>query len=750
MPIEDILQGKEIESKNKVVQMSTARYPNIIPTYIVALAYQETYDDIPTAQQKICNKRSLQASFIAPFNSIAPTLSLQTLESNDNMNSLSNTEESTPETEIFIEENHCGDTENLEKVYSIPIEDNMGTNYKKLPELIFTSSKFHRRNKNITRNECNISKKVPNKYKLSFEIKKKYFKYKKPRYKNFQIKKHLYSNSMTNIVSKSRLLKNGIEKENLLYSERALLVDEINLIENDSVSLTSSPSSTRKSFFNYSSQNTLIETLNTDTCVNDTGNLEVVNSVIRLTSVDGTPYKTDVLNVSVAVTYNTQSKDQPTDVKETLLIQENLTSSPTTVHPSNALISTHSMLSQYSNESYLTITNINVHQISDKTLIGIKSSSKTNLRDDDTYVIEKTSSNFNSDTLTSNSKNIVNLDNFHGMPSPFINKAVKKLSNRPTLLDTVINMSLFPDINPSTSSAFNRTEDVNNVIKTGSQNNLSLLSLKNKGDQPNHTNMEISNNGLKITEIQKKINLTNKTDTNEIKPDHQIQNNIYCDELILNYPTNIHELWDRLVIILDLTVKRLENTLAEKTIKELIRKMPWIENLSRPIPNVNTETDKMRVEIEKSETAKEFTNKNNIITIDDSLQCDLVNNRVIDNIMLKLSTESKKSTHLIEITSKTINKIRKPELLKDFIEVFKPLIKESPAVDSSKDETITMSTEVARVESSRISRFQPVKIMFAGPVNFVRENWLVISSVPTFFVLMLCIYGVIVFLVKPW
>ncbi|KAM3968945.1 uncharacterized protein ACR2FA_002417 [Aphomia sociella] len=766
--------NKQVTKRSK----STTRYPKRMPTFVVAFAVHETYDDVPTVQQNICYKRS------PSIKSATSSISCETITLDSNppeiIEPISTLDECIMETKIVIEsDNHCGDVEKeFPELINTLGNSIIESNYNGQPEVIFNASKFHKKHKINT----NLSKKKPKKCKHLFGIKNIHFKCKNPRnnmttkLENYygktkkkvvsnQMKKGLYINSITNIVSKSRLLKKVLAKENLLDLDQGVSY-EISLHENEDRSLTSSPSTAKKSSFSYSSQDTLIRTYSTDSSRIKDYNVDPVNSVIQVSSDNRIPYKTDVLNVAIAVTYNqpkiNNKEEQNTKEheKEKLLFEESLTcTSDATVDPSTPLTSQSYMSSQDFEESYFTTSNLNTSKMSDRTLIGPQNPSNVDLSEDNTYVVAKTSSDFKSDlcsdfTLISNSENIVQIENLRILHA--INISEKDLNNRKTLLDTVINMGIFPDINPSTSSDTNYNKNINDVIITGlHQNNLSLPNnSKNKGDQ-SIIGKDISKNVLKKSYdiekdvvIQKNINLPNEaTIKNILRENDNMQQNSYCDESRLNYPNSIHELWDRLITVLDTAVKRLEDTLADKIVQELTRSMPLFEKVSRPIPPTVNKSNVSSSE--KEDKFKDIIDKNKIVTINESLQCDLVENRVIDNIMLKLSIESPNSA-FPQSFSKSIKNLNQPQLVKDFLEVLKPPIIEGPIVETSKDEIVTVSTAAPDVESIKSFKFQHLKLKFAAPVRFIRENWLVISSVPTFFVLMLCIYGVIVFLVKPW
>jgi hypothetical protein len=129
----------------------------------------------------------------------------------------------------------------------------------------------------------------------------------------------------------------------------------------------------------------------------------------------------------------------------------------------------------------------------------------------------------------------------------------------------------------------------------------------------------------------------------------------------------------------------------------------------------------------------------------EGLQCDLVGNEVIDNLMLKLSVEQPKM-RILDCSTKSVVKIRKPKMLDDYIDILKTKDDSPIVADVDKGDTITVSSDVSDVTLGPIGR---VKSLFVGPFTFLRENMLVITSVPAFFVALLCLYGLIVLVIKP-
>ncbi|XP_053620625.1 uncharacterized protein LOC128681070 isoform X3 [Plodia interpunctella] len=339
---------------------------------------------------------------------------------------------------------------------------------------------------------------------------------------------------------------------------------------------------------------------------------------------------------------------------------------------------------------------------------------------------------------------IRNNPTFHKIPDE------KKTCKKQTLLDTVINLGIYSELNSTNSAHDLNINDQLTESISNAEDSVEEITNNNMGDHQSFTEKKSP-----IDTHQKPV--TNENTINvqrNILPSEEVIRNILMDRENLRkkscasdigtHPTTISELWEKIVVRLDLTVKRLEDSLAEKVVKELLKSAPVVSKFTHPIPISIPD----RQPIEEALSAKPLTFRSDeiIITADESVQCDLVKRQIIDNIMLKLSIQNTKPK-CYPSTSKIPLKIKKPKLTNDFVEVLKP-----PAVqlDVEKGETVTISTDSSPiVEPVEYNRLEQFKSVFYVPVAFARENIIIIASVTNFMVILMCVYVFFVVIMKP-
>lgn len=616
-------------------------------------------------------------------------------------------------------------TDKALKTIEKPTNDLEKENTKIEPEDIF-KAKNNRRYK---------KKKLSKRPKKTVNIKHKSFKYKNPKKlidnrlekyygkRNLidadQIQKELYSDEVTTVVSRTRVLHKIIARENLLEeSEFISFINDIGLNEYDGESLSSSMSTAKKSIVSNSSQSTLTQTADQTSSVIEDENLETINSVIKM-STEKFPYKTDVINVAVAVAYNISKVNAidetvPVPSQETFMHLRSLTSSEIVTPFVTNL--TSNLPSKFEDFKAVTI------ETSHDTLVNKQSSFDVS---SDDFVIARTSSDFDkssdesTDTLKNNTETVIDIE------TVAIDHNVKE--NKPTLLETVINLGIYPEISPSTSSDTAYECNYNDVIVTKNLNNKYALT-PNKGD---NKEQEINKNILKKAinhqkekVINKTINLPNQADIKALLKENEMPQMKCAEEF--RHPSHMPEMWDRLVMTLDLAVKRLEDNLVEKIIKEL--KNTLGHHLPKDTPVSETKDEKVISEIVAEDIKPD---------LDSGLQCDLVKNITIDQIMKKLSSDGPK----IIKPGFAVKALQNSKLFKD-IKVLKP---PEAQMMTDKGDTVTVSTITYEV-----CNFSRLKTLFTAPINFIRENVFVITSVPTFLVVLLCVYGLILLAMKLW
>lgn len=758
---------KESVSKKGKRPKSATRYPKRMPTYVVAFSVQESRDD--PAKNPLGGKRSSEKS----------TSSIKTLSPSESTNS-AKTFTITPtdklshvlsiptisEVKIDIKDsNQYGDVDKSPQMSSYIVVDNITTDEQ--PEVIFNAP-LHKKSKDDNK----FSRKKPKKNKRVIKFKNIHFKNKTSK-NSISRRLEKYYEKINSLSSKSvcklRDLKKVLAKENLLDdSDRIYFYDDY-----DEGSPASSPSTTKKSFVSHTSQNTLIQKSSSSSRNEDFYSIKTANSVIQVAS-EVMPYKNDVINVAVALAFNpSKQSNHPGDSSnsnEKLLHKENLTSDDTFLLPYVDLTSgtpSHDNSKFIKNNLDSIKPNaLNEAEVSTVTLTGFEKKSVGGIcSDDDTFVIARTSSDFNKSsinsefTITSTSDSTLNAE---AQPS-LISKDELAIGfpHRTTLSDTVRTLGFYPEMAPSTSYDLNFKPDPNGVIVTENLMTNFSINPKNKGDLPTDEMNNLSKNVLrknidveKLACLQKNIELPNevtiKSNLKETNVGHQRKQ---CfEEIKTNKPSDLSEMWERLTLILDLAVTRLEETLADKILKELKKSLEVFKqpenkpNLELQVTELQPIKYKEEVKVSHKEVSVLEIKKANF-EVDESLQCDLVQNQVIDQLMLKLSVEAPKP---IPTSTVSLKKLKKAQIVKDYVEVLKPPAADSALVEIGKGDQVTVSTATAELRTEEASGLHRMKVLFSGPMSFIKENVFVITSVPTFFIVLLCLYGIIVIIMKPW
>lgn len=833
---------KEPEYKIENRTSSATRISKIYPAYVVAFSLKETYDDLATAQQMICNKYSPQDS----VNSLTPTNSVKSIKNVANELSeklelvsaateLQITKEDKNDTIIVIEENtgiaNRGDIEVTNKEYTkittdntkneicylddtetmceentksniFPLVDSLKiitneqvervkqildyslcTEYllekdnKESNESIYlgnsqTLDGFNNKDEKFITDICYDHEKlkldespktdncknieieiVHNNPKIIFNAKhhkrkeNKFAKRKMKKHKTVskihfksnnsrnvintqidryynenkinimrpkQIKNEIYADSYTIIISRERVLKNVSAKENLIEEIDLTYIKNIS----SNASVVSIPSTTKKSCISNASDNTL--TRKDSRTLQEQEHVDTVNSVIEIPP--EVYNNSDVIIASAAVAYNVN--DNTIDN----ITQHNLQNQAK--YMDLACLSSAATLKALDRDSPLT-SNSNlltssppVNEIPEETLVNNESSFEIS-SSYETYYNAKTSSEFKKES---------NPDYPQIYEAAFHQINEKK---QMSLLHRVINLGLYPDT-PSTSSAATNDDLQDNVIVADvNKYNYNDKSL----DQP--VNQDL-NNVLKKTNKKpnmietKTVFFPNQKDIQALFEEKKIVQQ-KCAEEARN-PANTNEiLWERIVSVIDLVVKRLEDTLSDKIIGEFKKSLVGFEICKKSSKKIEHNRD---VELMSGDIVvynKEVSTAEVKTESEQGLQCDLIHRNVIDEIVKKLSFDG---PQIITTTSKSFPKI-KPCTFEEIVEVLKPPL--SPMV-MEKGETVTIST-VTRVSVTQ--RFNRFKTLLRAPFNFMRENVYILTTVPTFFFALLCLYGLVLLAFRP-
>lgn len=774
---------------------SRTNFPNQPQTYVIAFALKATYDDLVTAQQMICNKRSPQPS----MNSLTPTNSLKlldstqtvkldqipdTAESNDNVaeeskapeeinpatvesnSSRSNIEDDQNKVICFIETDATSDSSNDEKT------DNVGksgeTSDKKAdeksdeksdePKIIFNAINYAQR--------CKGSKFIKRKSKIHKSIAPKYNKFKCKTLKNSinnRLEKYYQKvnqnstksdqlrdrfTNISTVVPRARVLKISLAKENLLDDDAETMSSEPNgkqLNENDNGSQCSYPSTTTNdSFISNSSGKTLTYVASRTSSKNeDLNTVGTVKSAIEI-SPDSSPlYKSDV---TVAVAYK-HSKSMTSSVKvtnnEKFMHLASLTSNlePISMEMSQLTSEGVSEFGSIDRLNPLTSREKFAHENKMSNVTLVNKRSNFDISSDDLFDMARTSSDFNEKTSEASTLR-------KGMEYQSSNERKEFQDNKNTnktqqsMLETVINLGYYPEVTPSTSSAVAVTVMDQKDTFIIDNKNFHVCS-KNMGDHRKETKI---NSNI----FTKQCNERDKSPTKEpVLPNQEEIKEMLTDDKQPMKNTEEHkntfnfsEMWDKLILMLDVAFKRLETTITDKIVKELKNSIASIELYTQSIGEVDVDVEKRDI-IVIEPSKHEVISTHDIKETETGQQCNLVRSEAIDKIKLTLSSQVPKK---IEPGS-SLNSLKKlkSKLIRDYLEVLKLPLVVGPGTLEDKGDTVTIST----VRTETFDRVHRMRVALYCPVRFVRENLFVITSVPAFFVVLVFVYGIILLIIQP-
>ncbi|XP_047509716.1 uncharacterized protein LOC125052746 isoform X2 [Pieris napi] len=416
-----------------------------------------------------------------------------------------------------------------------------------------------------------------------------------------------------------------------------------------------------------------------------------------------TPYKTDCINVALV-----QMERSPivTCSKEKINSKVNENKSNSLILPKNIPNPT----TDYS-KSYLVSKMYNENENSETTLVGSVFSGFSSSNDERLHntgsSINKTNDSMCS--LTSRSQYYSSTD-----------EKLEDSSVKPSPISNTI---------PTTSDV-EYVIDTNHVIIADDMRK--LYPLKSKGDGQQFMNKFTENLIKKTFDIkdnfQKNVTVTlpNESTIQEILTQRENVQKLSCSEESRNFQP-FPDMWEKISLTLDIAIKRLEESLSDKILNELKTTLHKIEHFANQIslqkPNESGDVDA----IEKGES-------NN----DEGMQCNIIQSYVIDNLMIKLSEEDQS-----EGSARTkILKVKHPKMLADTFEVLKAYSK-PVSIPTGEGDSLRVSSG-----ESEISTQSRRRILFHGPLRFLRENSVVLGSVPAFFVYMLVIYGFVMLVVK--
>lgn len=787
-------------SKNKKITKSKIRFQKSLPTYVVAFAVQETYDEPPTGRQKLCKKRSLSET----ISSITPTASNKTVtldsKSVQRLAQKSDMYQRYNEIKIDIIEEHdnqSGDVKKDPLQTTVYIADNniAEDSFNVQPQILFDSTKNKQRIARKKYKKSNHTVKIKN---MNFKTKNNNIKKKIEQYylkgkhssASAQIQKDLCSVTISNLLSRTRFLKTAQATENLL--EAAGLNrdgDELDYNGNENESMLSDSTSKFLST-NSSSHNTLTQDGSGTVIHSDEEFFNIdIDSVVNMDLSPGvtSPYKSDIINVAVAYNTGMHTAEKLCAEKKRYSFG-NLTSTETLTAASGPLTSKVPSDGSKINENSQVI-NLGPQNFSDRTLQGNMAISEQTIINDK-FFTAKSSSNFHKPSFESADTESMSgscepiICDEEKCPPQIVNSESARTnsvhSNRNSIFDTVINLGIYPELVPSTSSAAEFKDSFENqVIVTDTQPSHFVTDKQASVPQTNAKTFERSkkyrnifkkyhHNNLKNMSAHKNLSLPNNATIKAMLDDSELKRtNFEVTESASkpDIPRSMPELWDRLTLVLDSAIKRLEQTLADKIIKEIKSKsfsdslpIPQVNRVQSHIITANKSLD-IKLSVLKASEDKEVLVKQESITVfdgDKNFQCDLIESKVIDQLMLRLSFEHPKalvsriSPLKILKTPSASDRLKEPQILKKCYELLNPPSSETQTLEDIKAAEISgTATLMSNNTPVRLRTFSSrFKGMLETPAEFFKENALVITTVPVFFLGLFTLYSFIALAAK--
>ncbi|CAK1549093.1 unnamed protein product [Leptosia nina] len=420
-----------------------------------------------------------------------------------------------------------------------------------------------------------------------------------------------------------------------------------------------------------------------------------------------TPYKKDIINIALAqMSQNSiiTAQNDKLDRVQNVSYRENILSCDLLLCHNPDLKTNDFMSNLYTENDW--------HENSGITLVG---SVLSELSSRDDYFLADTGSSVNKtdnsvNSITSRSQNDSSVDGKDEQDSRDGN--------------TVI----ISRVCPSTSYA-DQYLCTNNVVISDDIHK--MYPLRSKGDHQSIDKFpkNLLKKSFEVEEsehFQKSVNLPNQAIIKEILTENQNSHKLSCSEESRNFQP-FPDIWEKIANTLDLAIKRLEESLSEKILSELKGTLQKMEHFANQISmQKRNETS----DINTVEIAAESNNE-------EGMQCNLIHSYAIDNLMFKLSEE----VHSEKTGRTKILKIKDPKVLKDTFEVLKAYNK--PPIPIGEGDSLKVSSEDATISTEPRS-----SLLLRAPMRFLRENGVVLGSVPAFFVYMLVVYGFIMLLVK--
>ncbi|XP_032524632.2 uncharacterized protein LOC116775760 isoform X2 [Danaus plexippus] len=579
------------------------------------------------------------------------------------------------------------------------------------------------------------------------------------------IQRNLYSDSVLNAVSRTRIPKKVLAKENLL--------DDI-----ERISLSGNFNEDRISYISQSSDVTLIGLKSISSNNSELNNTPRIPSVIHISNclpqiiqepkefrapdsnVDNiysasskicsetyqneNLYSTNIIRVAVAQIENSsilkyKKEIASTNSRERFLVKKSLISAGSYMSQSDTVTSTSSLetLNTHDNERVVAAMGISDSFLSSDTLTD--NPNIYDLRSEsDKYVIAKTSSYFRNENILSN-------DTLAPMHEIYVKNDQNQAQTSPnmlntTLLDTIINVGMFPKVTKSIqNNMFSST--LNDVIITDELRNsfpLNRLGIESTGENEYPKNVFKKSLSAEDDENrQKNINLPNEETINEILFNRNQVQKKSCSEESRNY-TVFPELWEKLTVFIDVAIRKLEDNLMEKISQEMKKALDRIDHITH---SNKRESKTSQYDIKERRESKEAIMISRMeLGESKSLQCGSLQNDMLDELVRKMNMEGLKILKGPRTKLKEGYKI----LSSDLLEVLKAPVEASVSTAKGKGDSLAVSVS----EGTTIKSSTQNSSLMKNAISFLKENALIIVSVPLFCLSLFLVYIFLAVLVQ--
>lgn len=561
-----------------------------------------------------------------------------------------------------------------------------------------------------------------------------------------RIIKKLYSDSI--LTPQTSLIKKVFAKENTFDENKTFSSNLIHSLDNVSIQ----SQITLKQEYSDSSQNDFhsvieinsavkLENKNTENSPKVCPSIEYpeqIKTCDRGKEVVENNFYAGTLNVLLAQVNNVaildfNKKTNTMKSRENLVFRDSLTSAESNLSESDTITLSLSFEMSQSNSKKVNSPNINLKENSSVTLTAQGLHEVNSLNDN--FVIAKTSSYFK---VNSSDRTLIIHDSANDL-SKLTRNYLKNFNNedlKPALLDTIINMKMYSDA-PKTNLIQDNLDNLNDVIIANENFKIPTL-YKLENDLKNSTRENFSKSTFRkpfSTEDDgdrlNHIGLPSENIIREMLTGTEKSQKRSCSEDSKNY-TPVEDLWEKLTAFLDIAIRRLEDSLLERIRNELKQALRVFEKFNTPIADTNTTKSGISIKIVKPNTFNE------------GLQCCLVHNDIIDELALNLKNKCNPArsksyeSNIPEINKKTEHKL----------DIIKP-----PMPNLSKDTALGYSVVASSSEGLKVrdsSKNQYVLRLISRSVRFVKENLIVIVSVPLFCFVLFLVYSFLVLVKTFW